>query len=78
MCKWYKSAGSYRSPLLLDSLTLGSQLAISLLDKQDVLARNLLQSPSAAADILLDTPTIPSTALPFPLVQHSDVERAIL
>jgi hypothetical protein len=29
-------------------------------------------------DILLDTLTIPSTALPFSLVQNSDVKRAIL
>ena len=78
MCKWHKSAGSYRSPPLLDPLSPGSQLAVSLLDKRDVLARNLLQNPSVAADIPLDTPTIPSTALPFPLVQDSDVKRAIL
>jgi hypothetical protein len=76
--QWHKSAGSHRSSLLLDPLSPGSQLAISLLDKRDVLARNLLQNPSAAVDILLDTPTIPSIALPFSLVQDSDVERAIL
>jgi hypothetical protein len=78
MCKWHKSARSYRSPPLLDPLSPGSQPAISLLDKRDVLARNLLQNPSVSTDILLDTPIIPITALPFPLVQDSDVERAIL
>ena len=78
MCKWHKSAGSYRSLLLLDLLSLGSEPAVSLLDKRDVLARNLLQNPSVAADIPLDTPTIPSIALPFPLVQNSNVEQAIL
>jgi hypothetical protein len=78
MCKWHKLAGSYRSPLLLDPLSPESQLAVSLLDKRDVLARNLLQNSSVAADIPLDTLTIPSIALPFPLVQDSNVERAIL
>lgn len=78
MTKWHKSKGSYRSPPLKDPLSPSRLPAISLPDKRDILVRNLLQNPSEAGDILLDTPTVPSIALPFPLVQDTDVERAIL
>ena len=78
MTKWHKSKGSYCNPPLKDPLFPSQLPATSLPDKRDVLAKNLLQNTSEIGDIPLDAPAVPCTALPFPLVQDIDVERAIL
>jgi ribonuclease HI len=76
--KWHKSMGSYRSPPLKDPSSPNMPLATTLPEKRAVLARNLLHNPSEVGDTPLDAPTVPITALPFPTVLDTDVERAIL
>jgi hypothetical protein len=78
MSKWHKSTGSFQSPPLQDPLSPGLPPATTLPEKRAVLVRNLLQRQAEAGDIPLDAPAVPATALPFPEVNTTDVERAIL
>ena len=78
MSKWHKSTGSFQTPPLKDPYHPNQPLATTLPEKRAVLARNLLQNPLEVEDIPLNTPAVPSTALPFPTILITDVERAIL
>jgi ribonuclease HI len=78
MSKWHKSTGSFQTPPLKDPFHPNQPLATTLPEKRAVLARNLLQNPSEVEDIPLNSPAVPSAALPFPTILITDVERAIL
>ena len=78
MTKWHKSVGSYQSPPLKDPQHPGGPLAVSPAAKRAVLINNLLQNTASAGDIPIDCPTASVTALPFPEITESAIERAIL
>jgi hypothetical protein len=78
MSKWHKSTGSFQTPPLRDPLSPELPPATTLLAKRAVLARNLLQNQAEAGDIPLDSPAVPQTALPFPEITITDIERTVL
>lgn len=51
--------------------------AVSLEEKRDVLARNLLQNTSEADDIPLDAPAVGRAILPFPDLTLHEIRESI-
>lgn len=78
MTKWHKSAGSYRSPPLKDPTNPDRPLAITLDEKREVLAYNLLQNVAEAGDIPFDSPAVPKTSLPFPEITIQEAHNSYL
>lgn len=78
MVKWHKTQGSYRSPPLLDPSRPDLPPAVSLADKRQVLARNLLCNAAQAVDIPIHSPTVSRHELPFPEITSHEIENAVL
>ena len=78
MTKWHKSTGTYRSPPLKDPTNPTSPRDVSLKEKREVLARNLLQNTAEAGDIAVDCPTVATASLPFPLITLAEIRRSVL
>lgn len=78
MSKWHKTAGSYRSPPLKDPTNYERPLAVTLSEKREVLARNLLQNTAEVGDIPFDSPAVPRRSLPFPAITVQEVRNSIL
>ncbi|KAI0998616.1 hypothetical protein K3495_g9581 [Podosphaera aphanis] len=78
MVNWHRSVGSFRTPPLRDPTNPAAAPVVSLEDKRDVLARNLLRNTSEADDIPLDAPTVGRAILPFPDLTLHEIRDSIL
>lgn len=78
MVNWHRSVGSFLTPPLRDPTNVAAAPVVSLEDKQDMLARNLLRNTSEADDIPLDTLTIGRAILPFPDLTLHEIRDSIL
>jgi len=78
MTKWHKSIGAYRSPPFTDPQNPHLGLAASIIEKREILVRNLLSNTAEAGDIPFDSPTIAARKIDFPPITAADTRKAIL
>lgn len=75
--KWHRSIGSFRTPPLKDPLNPQAKPAITIDERRDILAKNLLQTNSEVGDILSDSPTVGLKTLSFPDLTDLEVRDAV-
>jgi hypothetical protein len=78
MTKWHKSIGAYRSPPFTDPQNPHLGLAASIIEKREILVRNLLSNTAEAGDIPFDSPIIAARKIDFPPITAADIRKAIL
>ncbi|EDO02463.1 hypothetical protein SS1G_04939 [Sclerotinia sclerotiorum 1980 UF-70] len=78
MTKWHRSSGSFHSPPMKDPMEPDATPATGTLDKQRILINNLLRRTTEVGDIPTDCPTVPSIALPSPVINELSIREAVL
>ncbi|KAJ8066801.1 hypothetical protein OCU04_004188 [Sclerotinia nivalis] len=76
MTKWHQSAGTYRTPPLVDPLD--HSLATTIQTKRDLLINNLLTNTAEVNDIPFDSPSTSIRSIAFPAITIQDIQTAIL